>query len=340
MKTRVAINGFGRIGRNAFKVAFERSDIEIVAVNDVTDPATLAYLLKHDSVYGTYQHQVSYDPNTVIVNGASIKVLNEQDPSKYPWRDFDIDIVIEATGEYTSPALAQVHIDTGAKRVVLATPSEGMSTVVLGVNEDSLSPSVEIVSTSSCTTNCAAPVLSVLSAAFGVEKAMLNTTHSYTASQRLTDSPADGLRQARAAAQNIVPLSTGAGIAVPAVLPGLADNFAALAVRVPTQVVSLADIVVLTKRTVTVEEVNEVFKKAAAEPYYQGILTVSDEELVSSDFIGNSHSAIVDLKLTSVVGGNLVRVVTWYDNEWGYSNRLVEVVADVGRLLRDVSGQQ
>lgn len=339
MKTRVAINGFGRIGRNAFKVAFERSDIEIVAINDAADPANLAYLLRHDSAYGTYQHQVSHDAGTIIVNGSAIKVINEQDPSQYPWRDFDVDIVIEATAEYADPTLARVHIDTGAKRVVLAAPADGVTTVVLGVNEDSLDPKTEIISSSSCSTNCAAPVISVLESAFGVEKAMLNTVHSYTTSQRLVDGPAEGVRQSRAAAQNIVPLASGASSAVPAVIPGLTGNFSALAVRVPTQVVSLADMVLVLKRNVTADDINETLSKAAGEPYYQGILSVTDEELVSSDFIGNSHSAIVDLKLTTVVGGNLARVVAWYDNEWGYSNRLVEVVADVGRALRQASEQ-
>lgn len=336
MKTRVAINGFGRIGRNAFKVAFERGDLEIVAINDLTDNKTLAHLLKHDSNYGTYQHEVSFSDSNITVDGQEIRVLSEKDPANLPWKDLNIDVVIESTGFFTKPEAARAHIQAGAKKVIISAPvkGEGAPTVVLGVNEDQLQGAADIISNASCTTNCITPVAAVIETNFGVDKAMMTTVHSYTASQVLQDAPSKDLREARAAAENIVPTTTGASTAAAKALPALTDRFGGLSIRVPTPVVSLADFVIITKRPVTVEEVNEVFKKAAAEPYYQGILDVTDEELVSSDFIGNSHSAIVDLKLTAVIAGNMLKVVAWYDNEWGYSNRLVEVVADTGRILQ------
>jgi glyceraldehyde 3-phosphate dehydrogenase len=335
MKTKVAINGFGRIGRNAFKVAFERSDLEIVAINDLTDTKTLAHLVKHDSNYGTYGHEVGFDESGIKVDGHKIKVLAEKDPAMLPWKSLEVDVVIESTGFFVKPELAQAHIKAGAKKVVISAPSkgEGANTVVLGVNEDVLEDSGEIISNASCTTNCITPVAAVIESTFGIDKAMMTTVHSYTASQRLQDAPAKDLREARNAAENIVPTTTGASIAAAKALPALEGIFGGMSIRVPTPVVSLSDFVIITKRPVTVEEVNDAFKKAAKEPYYQGILDVTEEELVSSDFVGNSHSAIVDLKLTAVVGGTMLKVVAWYDNEWGYSNRLVEVVADVGKLL-------
>lgn len=335
MKTRVAINGFGRIGRNAFKVAFERSDIEIVAINDLTDTRTLAHLLKHDSNYGAYHHEVSFDAENIIVDGKAIKVYAQRDPALLPWKDVKVDVVIESTGFFVDPAKAKAHIDAGAKKVVLSAPAkgEGATTVVLGVNEDVLEGATDIISNASCTTNCITPVAAVIESAFGIEKAMMTTVHSYTASQALQDAPSKDLREARNAAENIVPTTTGASIAAGQALPSLQGKFGGMSVRVPTPVVSLSDFVIITKRNVTVEEVNETFKQAVKEPFYQGILDVTEEELVSKDFIGNSHSAIVDLKLTAVVAGNMLKVVAWYDNEWGYSNRLVEVVADAGRLL-------
>lgn len=335
MKTRVAINGFGRIGRNAFKVASERSDIEIVAINDLTDTRTLAHLLKHDSNYGLYHKEVSHDDEHIIVDETKIKVYAQRDPASLPWKDLDVDVVIESTGFFVDPAKARAHIQAGAKKVVLSAPAkgEGATTVVLGVNEDKLDGASDIVSNASCTTNCITPVAAVIENAFGIEKAMMTTVHSYTASQVLQDAPAKDLREARNAAENIVPTTTGASIAAGQALPALQGIFGGMSVRVPTPVVSLSDFVIITKRNVTVEEVNETFKKAVKEPFYQGILDVTEEELVSKDFIGNSHSAIVDLKLTAVIGGNMLKVVAWYDNEWGYSNRLVEVVADTGKLL-------
>jgi glyceraldehyde 3-phosphate dehydrogenase len=336
MKTRVAINGFGRIGRNAFKVAFERSDLEIVALNDLTAPETLAHLLKHDSNYGTYGKDVSFDEKGIIVGGKHIAVFAEKDPALLPWKENKVDVVIESTGFFVDPAKAKAHIDAGAKKVVLSAPAkgEGANTIVLGVNEDELETSGDVVSNASCTTNCITPVAAVIESNFGIDKAMMTTVHSYTASQMLQDGPgAKDKREMRNAAENIVPTTTGASIAAAKALPSLEGIFGGMSVRVPTPVVSLSDFVILTKQPVTVEQVNDAFRKAAKEPYFQGILDVTEEELVSSDFIGNSHSAIVDLKLTAVVGGTMLKVVAWYDNEWGYSNRLVEVVADTGRLL-------
>lgn len=342
MAQKIAINGFGRIGRNAFKIAFDRSDVEVVAINDLTDTKTLAHLLKHDSNYGEYEHEVGYDDTGIIVDGKHIKILAEKDPATLPWKDLDVDVVIESTGFFVDPAKARAHIDpAGAKKVVISAPakskdgSEGADTIVLGVNEDKLKDGVtDVVSNASCTTNCITPVMGVLESHFGIEKAMMTTVHSYTASQKLQDAPAKDLREARNAAENIVPTTTGASIAAGEALPALKGRFGGMSVRVPTPVVSMSDITAVVKKDVTVEEINEVFKKAAKEPFYQGILDVTEEQLVSTDFKGNSHSAIVDLPLTAVIGGNLIKVVAWYDNEWGYSNRLVELTADIAKTVK------
>ncbi len=341
MTTRVAINGFGRIGRNAFKIAFARSDCEIIAINDLTDTKTLAYLLKHDSNYGTYDKDVTHDDTHLIVDGKKIVVLAEKDPAALPWKDHDIDVVIESTGFFTDEEGASKHITAGAQRVVISGPtkSEGVDTIVLGANDDKLGGATKVISNASCTTNSLGAVMAILDSEFGVEKSLLTTVHSYTASQALQDAPKKDLREGRNAAENIVPTTTGAAIAVTKTLPQLTDKFDGLSIRVPTPVVSLSDVTALLKRSVSVEELNDAFKKASEEPFYQGILGVSDEPLVSSDYIGNSNSGTVDLALTKVVAGNLVKVMVWYDNEWGYSNRLVEVVADVGRALHKQSGE-
>ncbi len=330
---KVAINGFGRIGRNAFKIASERSDIEIVAVNDLTDTKTLAHLLKHDSTYGTYNREVKFDDEHLIVEGKKIRVFSEKDPASLPWKKLGVDVVIESTGLFRTLEDAKKHIEAGAKKVVISAPgkSDEIKTVVLGVNEDIVEASDEVISNASCTTNCIAPVMKVLEDNFGIEKAMMTTVHSYTASQKLLDAPAKDLREARSAAENIVPTSTGASIAAAKTIPELEGKFNGLSIRVPTPVVSLSDITAVLSKDVTKEEINKAFKKAAKDPYYEGILGVTEEELVSIDFRGNSHSAIVDLPLTDVVGGNLVKIVAWYDNEWGYSNRLVELTADFGK---------
>ena len=335
-KTKIGINGFGRIGRNAFKIAFDREDLEIVAINDLTDTKTLAYLLQHDSNYGAYKNTVGFDETGIIVNGQHVKVLAEKDPAALPWGSLGVEIVIESTGRFTEKEQAELHITAGAKRVIISGPSksEGVDTIVLGANEDAIEGASQVISNASCTTNSLGSVMAILDAEFGVEKSLLTTVHSYTASQALQDAPSKDLREGRNAAENMVPTSTGAAIAVTKTLPQLVGKFDGLSIRVPTPVVSISDITVLLGRDTTVEQINEVFKKAAADPFYQGILGVSEEPLVSRDYIGNSHSGIVDLLLTKVVGGNLAKIMVWYDNEWGYSNRLVELVADVGKGLQ------
>lgn len=338
-KVRVGINGFGRIGRNVYKILHLRDDVEVVAINDLTDNKTLAYLLKYDSNYPGHDwfKTIGSDDEGISVDGHKVLVFAEPDPAKLPWAAHNVDVVIESTGFFTDPAKAKAHVDGGgAKKVIISAPAkgEGSATIILGVNDDKISAVGDVVNNGSCTTNCVTPVAAVIESAFGIEKAMMTTIHSYTSDQRLQDAPHKDLRRARAAAHNIVPTSSGAGIAVSKAIPQLEGIFDALSLRVPTPVVSVSDFAIVTKRDVTIEEVNNVFKKAAKEPYYQGILAVTDEQLVSSDFIGNSHSSIVDLSLTNVVGGNLLKVVAWYDNEWGYSNRLAELTVDLGKTLQ------
>ena len=334
MTKKLAINGFGRIGRNAFKIAYERDDVEIVAINDLVTPEALAHLLKYDSTYGIWDHEISHDDDGLNVDGKHFKVTAVRDPKELPWGELGVDAVIESTGFFVDPAKARAHIEAGAKRVVLSAPAkgEGAKTIVLGVNDGELSAEYEIFSNASCTTNCIAPAMKVLEDTFGVKKAFMNTTHSYTSDQRLLDSPHSDKRRMRSAATNIIPTSTGASIAATEVIPSLKGKFGGSSLRVPTPVVSIADMTVLLARPTTKEEINDAFRKAAKEPYFQGILDATDEKLVSSDFIGNSHSSIVDLDSTSVVDGDLINVVSWYDNEWGYSNRLVELTADVAKL--------
>lgn len=338
MKTKVAINGFGRIGRNAFKIAQANPQLEIVAINDLTQPETLAYLLKHDSNYGTYGKDVSFDENHIIVDGESILVTAEKEPANLPWKEMGVDVVIESTGRFTHPEDAGKHLKAGAKRVVISAPEKGggkHDTFVIGANEHKLTGGHTVVSNASCTTNCIAPIMAVLSDKIGIEKSMMTTVHSYTASQALQDAPSKDLREGRNAAENIVPTTTGAAIAAALTVPEIDGVFDGMSIRVPTPVVSLSDITLVSKKKVTIEEVNQILTDAAAEPRYQGVLRVTDEELVSRDFIGDSHSCIIDLKLTNVVAGDLVKVVAWYDNEWGYSNRLVEMVVLVGKTIAD-----
>ena len=330
---KVAINGFGRIGRNALKILLERHDVQVVGINDITDAKTLAHLLKHDSSYGTYDKKVSSTDKSIIVNTREIPVFAEKDPAKLPWGKLGVDVVIESTGFFTKPEDARAHIKAGAKKVVISAPAkgEGAKTVVLGVHEEIVDEKDDILSNASCTTNCIAPIMKVLEDEFGIEKAMMTTVHSYTGSQRILDAPAKDLREARSAAENIVPTTTGASKAAAKTIPSLEGKFNGLSVRVPTPVVSLSDITAIINRDTTKEELTNLFKKAAKEPYYEGILGVTEEELVSSDFIGDPHSCIVDLPLIDVVGGNMIKVVAWYDNEWGYSNRLVELAVDFGK---------
>ncbi|GHU07388.1 glyceraldehyde-3-phosphate dehydrogenase [Alphaproteobacteria bacterium] len=335
MAKKIAINGFGRIGRCAFRILNDRSDVEVVAINDLSENAILAHLLKHDSVYGEYEKSVDYDDESLIVDGRQVKVLAIKDPANLPWAEIGVDVVIECTGAFTDPAKARAHIDAGAKKVILSAPAkgDGATTIVVGVNDDAVAGAGEIISCASCTTNCITPVMAVLCDNFDVRKAMMSTIHSYTSDQRLLDNAHDDPRRARAAGINIVPTSTGASIAASEVLPALVDKFGGTSYRVPTPTVSICDIVVALGQKTTVDEVNKVLRDAAKEPYYQGILGVTDEQLVSTDFIGNSYSSIVDLPLTQVVDGDLLKVVAWYDNEWGYSNRLAELTADVAKGL-------
>lgn len=334
-KIRVAINGFGRIGRSAFKIAFERDDIEVVAVNDLADTKTLAYLLQYDSNYGIYRHDIKANDRGFTVDGHQIDVLAERNPEDLPWGERQVDIVIESTGLFTKKEDASKHIKAGAKRVVVSAPAKNddVDTIVLGVNDDKVDDSTEVISNASCTTNSLAAIMAILDAEFGVEKSLLTTVHSYTASQALQDAPKSDPREGRNAAENIVPTSTGAAIAVTKTLPQLTGKFDGISMRVPTPVVSISDITVLLSKDTSVEEINQVFRDALKQSVYQGIIDVTDEPLVSRDFVGNSHSGIVDLPMTRVVGGNLAKVCVWYDNEWGYSNRLVELTANVARSL-------
>lgn len=335
MSYKIAINGFGRIGRNAFKIAMGHPELEVVAINDLTDTSTLAYLLKHDSNYGTYGQEVGHDDQNLIVDGKKIRVTAEKDPALLPWKDMAVDVVVESTGRFTKVEDASKHLTAGAKRVVISAPAkgDGVGTFVIGVNEDALGATDSVISNASCTTNSIAPIVAFIDEKFGIEKAMMTTVHSYTASQALQDAPSKDLREGRNAAENIVPTTTGAATAAAKAYTPLKDKFDGMSVRVPTPVVSLSDLTILTKKNVTVEEVNEAMKAACADPKFAGILDFTDEPLVSSDFIGNPHSSIIDLGLTRVVDGNLLKVVAWYDNEWGYSNRLVESVINVGKTI-------
>lgn len=338
-KVKVAINGFGRIGRAAFKVAFGRPDIEVVAINDLTANESLAHLLRHDSTYGVYNQKIEVldtdDGEFLVVNGRQIPSTAEPNINKLNWAKYDVDVVLECTGRWTTTADAKKHITkAGAKRVVVSAPikDDSSKTIVVGVNEDQVTAEDTVISNASCTTNCIGPVMAILEEAFGIEKSMMTTVHAVTATQPTLDSPARDLRMSRSAAFNIIPTTTGVSKAAGKILPSLNNTFEAMSLRVPVPVVSMCDFVLVLKTDVTAEQINNVLKKAAREPYYQGILEATDEELVSSDFIGNPASVIVDLPLTKVVGGNLAKVVAWYDNEWGYSNRLVELAADFGKL--------
>lgn len=334
MAVRVAINGFGRIGRQAFKIASHRPDMEIVAINELGDVNNMAYLLKHDTVFRADPQSVEVDGKDLIVDGKRYDVLSIPNPEQLPWGERAIDVVIESTGRFTKRSQAEAHLKAGARSVVISAPAGDVPAFVLGVNEDQYDPATDpIVSNASCTTNSITPVVAVLDAEFGVKKAVMTTVHSYTADQRLVDSPHSDWRRGRAAAQNIVPTSTGAAVAATEALPQLKGKFDGLALRVPTVDVSLSDLTILVARNTTVDEVNNAFRRAAESPRYRGILAVSEEPLVSADFVGNPHSTIVDLELTQVVDGDLVKVLTWYDNEWGYANRLIEEVAMVGQAL-------
>ena len=329
MAVKVAINGFGRIGRNVFRAQMDNPDIEIVAINDITDNKTLAHLLKHDSVLGNLDADVSASANGLSVNGAFFRIFSERDPAQIPWDSVGAQIVIESTGLFTKREDAAKHLGGSVRRVVISAPAKGEDiTVVLGVNDDRLGSAHEVISNASCTTNCLAPVAKVLHDAFGVSKATMTTIHSYTNDQRTLDLPHKDLRRARAAALNMIPTSTGAAAAIGLVMPDLKGKCDGFAIRVPTPNVSVVDVVAEVNRPVTAQEVNRALQSAAEGPL-QGILGYTEEPLVSSDFMRDSRSSIVDASMTKVMGGNMVKVLAWYDNEWGYSNRVVDLV---GRL--------
>jgi glyceraldehyde 3-phosphate dehydrogenase len=335
MPIKVAINGFGRIGRNTFKAAFGRlDDLEFVAINDLTDTKTLAHLLKYDTAYGKYPHEIGHDEENLIVDGKKIRVYAEKDPTQLPWKEHEVDIVLECTGIFRTEEKAGMHITAGAKHVIISAPAKGgdVPTHVMGVTEDG-EWKAKVTNNASCTTNCIAPVAQVMHDTFGVKRALMTTVHGYTADQNIQDGPHKDLRRARAAAANIVPTTTGAAIATQKVIPELDGLFDGMAIRVPVPVVSLADFVFLLDKEVTVEEVNEAFKKAAADPRYENVLRVTEEPLVSSDLIGENYSSVVDLGFTKVVGGDFVKVVAWYDNEWGYSMRLADMALKIGNTL-------
>lgn len=345
-KIKVGINGFGRIGRAFLKIAWDlpavegRPEIEIVAVNDLGDVANMAYLLKYDTVYRVWNHEAKAEGQEIIIDEKRIKVLAEKDPATLPWGALGVDVVVESTGFFTTYDKANAHITAGAKKVVISAPAKdgdgsvSGETILLGVNENKFG-TCAVTSNESCTTNAASPIIGILHEALGIEKALLNTVHGYTASQSIVDGPnKKDFREGRAAAQNIVPSSTGAAIAVTKAFPELTGLFDGISMRVPVPAGSIVDITFISKRPTTAEEVNEIFKKAAQDPRWSKIFAVTEEELVSSDILGESHASIADLKMTRVVGGNLVKVMGWYDNEMGYTHTLVEHVIKTGNTIK------
>jgi len=338
--TRVAINGFGRIGRTVFRIIASRpdSDIEVVAINDLSDDDILAYLLEYDSVMGRFDQDVSVSDGVMTVGDHEIMMLVERDPAQLPWEELEVDVVVEATGIFRDRASLQKHIDAGAKRVILTVPAKDEidQTIVLGVNDQELGPDDIIVSNASCTTNSLAPLAKVLDDSFGIKKGVMTTVHAYTNDQRLADVPHKDLRRSRAATENIIPTTTGAAKAVGQVLPKLDGKLDGMAMRVPVPDGSTVDLVVELERDVTVEEVNAAVKKAA-EGDLAGIMEYTEDAIVSTDIIGNPHSSIFDASGTQVLGGNLVKVMSWYDNEWGYSNRVVDLIERLGEVIEENS---
>jgi len=339
-KIKVGINGFGRIGRAFLKVAWDRPEIEIVAVNDLGSVENMAYLLKYDTAYGKWKHNnIKHEGEYLIIDDKKIKVLAEKDPNKLPWKDLNIDVIVESTGLFVTYAGAKAHLDAGAKKVVISAPEKGSDgsvageTILLGVNEDKFG-TCDITSNASCTTNAASPLIAILDETLGIEKAILNTVHALTNSQPTVDSiNKHNMREGRAGGHNIVPTSTGAAIAVTKAFPKLENLFDGISIRVPMIAGSIVDVTFIAKRNTTVEEVNEILKKAAKDKRWEVIFAVTEEELVSSDILGSPYGSIADLKLTRVVGGNLVKVMGWYDNEMGYTYTLVEHVIKTGNTI-------
>ncbi len=329
-KIKVSINGFGRIGRAAFKIMLKSKKYEVVAINDLAPVETLAYLLQYDTVYRKFPGKVSASGNYLVVNNKKYLITAVPEPNKLPWKKLGVDVVLECTGRFVQGEMAALHLKAGAKRVIISAPAKGAATptFLIGVNNKAYKNQT-VVSNASCTTNCIAPVAHVLSKTFGIQKAMMTTIHSYTADQTLVDGPHKDLRRGRTAGQNIIPTSTGAASALGQVIPELNGLFDGLAIRVPTPVVSLADFTFLLKKNVTVQQVNNALIKASKSKELVNILGVTDKPVVSSDFIGDARSSIVDLSLTQVVDGNMVKVIAWYDNEWGYANRLVDMAGNI-----------
>lgn len=337
MPVKLAINGFGRIGRAAFKCALEKKDAQVVAINDLMDTKTIAHLLRYDTVYGRYKKNVHADEKSITIDGKTYPVFSEKNPTLLPWAQKKVDVVMECTGIFTTRELASAHLKAGAKKVIISAPAKDdkTETIIFGT-ENSMKviqkkASEDVISNASCTTNCISPVIQILESEFGVEKAVMTTIHSYTADQALVDGPHKDLRRARAAAQNIIPTSTGAARATTKVIPKLKNLFDGISIRVPTICVSLSDITCVLKKNTTEDEINQAFKNALKNPMFKNILDVTYEPVVSSDFIGSPYSAIVDASFTRVIGGNLAKVLAWYDNEWGYSMRLVELALSIAK---------
>ncbi len=336
MATRVAINGFGRIGRMVLRAAYEsgRKDIEVVAINDLADLEMNAFLLQHDTTHGPFPAEVKVVDGALDIGGTKIKSLNERDPSKLPWKDLGIDVALECSGIFTDRDKAALHLQAGAKKVLVSAPAKGADiTVVMGVNEDQLEPSHDVISNASCTTNCLAPVAKVMQDSFGIERGYMTTVHAFTGDQRIVDTMHKDKRRARAAAHNIIPTTTGAAKAVGLVMPELVGKLDGTAIRVPTLNVSLIDFKFNTPKPTTVEEVNAALVEASKSPRFKGVLGICDQPLVSSDFNHNSHSSSVDITETQVIDGTLVRVMSWYDNEWGFSNRMIDAAVAVGKQI-------
>ncbi len=345
-KIKVGINGFGRIGRAFLKVAWENPELEVVAVNDLVDIENIAYLLKYDTVYRTWNNDVKVEGNNLVIDGRKVRVVAEKDPTKLPWKELGVDVAVESTGLFTNYEKAEAHIVAGAKKVVISAPAKDGDpstdsgqvvkgeTILLGINEEKFG-TCDITSNASCTTNAASPLIAILDKAIGIEKAVLNTVHGYTASQSLVDGNSKkDMREGRAAAQNIVPSSTGAAIAVTKAFPELTGLFDGISIRVPVPAGSIVDVTFIAKRETSAEEVNEILKKAAADPAWSKIFSVTEEPLVSSDILGSSYGSIADLKMTRVVGGNLVKVMGWYDNEMGYTHTLIDHVIKTAKTIK------
>jgi len=333
MAIKVGINGFGRIGRNVYRVIAEREDIDVLAINDLTDARTLSILLKYDSVHGRFNGEVGTKDNALVVKGKEIRLTKERDPASLPWKELGVEVVIESTGIFTTKADCEKHLEAGAKKVILSAPAKDQldATIVMGINDNDLKPEHKIVSNASCTTNCLGPLVKVINDSFGIEKGLMTTIHAYTNDQKVADLMHSDLRRARAAAINIIPTTTGAAKAIGEVIPELKGKLDGMAMRVPVANGSVTDLVASVKKSVSIEEINNVIK-AASENELKGILEYCEDPIVSSDIIDNAHSCIFDSLSTYVIGDNLVKVIGWYDNEWGYSNRMVDLTERIAKI--------